>query len=209
MRDALLHSLRTVRLGALALYGASLSACALQPRPALHGIEPTRDTSAFVEVLKTILTDTTGELSVRPMHVDPRPLRNDRQVWEVSPTSVAPATHEEIEARKGALSALGIVAEETDIPANCGGTLRAPDPREDPHRGCPLLARIVIAVSRPRRGDESAATGAVPDSSKWTSRVLVTAISSGGVSVQARDYVIERSSAGWTFVRMRVAGWVE
>jgi hypothetical protein len=102
-----------------------------------------------------------------------------------------------------------MVADEADIPHNCGGTLRAPVRGDDSHKGCPSKDRLVVAVGWPRHGDAIAPANAAPDSSRWTFRVLVSAIGPAGYNVQASDYVLAHSGARWRFVGKKMAGWVE
>jgi hypothetical protein len=82
-------------------------------------------------------------------------------------------------------------------------------PGESRHKGCPSEARLVVAVSLPRPGDGTAPQNAAIDPRIWTTRVIVSGITSSGASAEIRDYVVERSDRGWRFVRMKILGYWE
>jgi hypothetical protein len=210
MTSSVLDSLRFMRgAGVGALVGMSFTACVWAQGSTARTTDPARDTSAFALVLRTVATDTALDISERPLHVDPRPLRNDRQVWEVSFRDFAPVSGEELEARKRVLVVLGLVADDADLSGNCAGTLSPPVPGVDAYKGCPSRERTVVAVGWPRRGDALAPAHATPDSNRWTVRVLVSSIGPTGYNVQSLDYVLEHARARWTFVGKKTVGWVE
>jgi hypothetical protein len=168
------------------------------------------DTSAFAALLRAIQNDTAGgRVSMRPLRVDPRPLRNDRQVWEVSTSTLASVSREELDERKQAIVSLGMVEDDADFQDNCGGTMSPATPGQNPHRDCPLNARIVISVGLPRRGDTVTGLATSADSNRWTVRVLVSTISSAGYNVRASDFLLERLGSQWQYLGKKVVGWVE
>jgi hypothetical protein len=127
-------------------------------------------------------------------------------VVDVYPAQLAPATSAELAAREWTIRALGMVPDEANMPKQCAGTM-VPD--TEAHRGCSQDTRFITLVGRPRRGDAMAPAGAVPDTSRWTARVLAWSISPSGFNVQSFDYVIEQRDGRWRFVAMTPIGWVE
>jgi hypothetical protein len=204
MRDRLLQSAH----GILGVVWASvtLTACVTAQQSPLRTADDSPDSSAFALVLRTVQVDTSRTWWLRPLHVDPRPLRNDRDVVDVYPSQLAPATSAELHTRERTIRALGMVPEEANLPKGCAGTMV---PVIEAHRGCPQDVRLIAVVGRPRRGDVMAPAGAAPDTSRWTARVLAWMVSPSGFNVQSYDYVIEQRDGRWRFVAMRPIGWVE
>jgi hypothetical protein len=180
----------------------------LAQRPAAHGARTAPDTSAFALLIRTAAADTSREWWQRRMHVNPRPLRNDREVTDVWPSEFAPAMRAELATRSRTIRALGMIVDETEKPKNCGGTL-SPTPRKHERDGCPSGGGVITLVGRPRRGDVLAPADGAPDTTRWTARVLRWSIGASGYNVFSADYVIERRDGRWRLVGIKPVGWVE
>jgi hypothetical protein len=177
---------------ACAVVIVSLAGCVSTQNPAFRPSDSASDTSSFALILETILADTSTDFSSRPLHVDPRPLERNRSIMAVTPTSLAPVSAEELEARNRTIVRLGMVADDAELPVGCVSSTSPSSAAQDGHLRCPSTNRSVIAVGYPL---------ALPDSNSWTSRILVSNIGPVGYNVVVLDFVIERVAGRWRYVR--------
>lgn len=159
------------------------------------------DVSAFAVVVKHELARLSG-----PIRVDPRPLRNDKDIIVVTEAVRAPATANEMAARRFVIRSIGVAEGDATLPANCAGS-ETPSPDPALRRGCPPEHRNVIAVGLPLAGDVT--TDSLPaalTAPRWSVRVIFAEIDPGGVAYFAIDYVLEERNGRLSFLKRRMVG---
>lgn len=202
-----------LRLAAIGVLAAGLLGCASSryrgATDRWRDDEVASDTSAFAAVLSAIVADTSAPWLPHSFHVDPRPLRNDRELFVVSTSSWASVTREEILERERTVRRLGLAADDAEVPAGCSGTLvPAPSP-ERPRPACPQHRHVVVAIGVPSRQDTRAPEVRLQDNSRLTMRVLVEDVGPDGRNTRAADCVIEGASGRWKVVGITLVRWTE
>jgi hypothetical protein len=186
----ILRSLLVFGIAGTELLPAVPTQCAPRPAPVRNTVA-TNDTSAFAAIVRWM-----AARQEYPFSVDLRPIRSD--VRDVTAETRATASTEVLSARREVLRALRIAEGQGDRPENCSSIMN-PDPpgSTELHRGCPATPRRVVSIAQPRplRVTVSAAGGAAD--TQWTSRVILAAMSPGGVSLEVSDYALHREGTRW------------
>jgi hypothetical protein len=194
---------------------AAVSACTHSPvTTAGNGpVEP--DSSAFVVVVKAMLSELARRdaarvpqyrMDPRVITVDPLPLRSDSAVEEVTSATRAAISTAELSARRSALRELGVQPGDAELPGDCAGTMQPYMPQLL-HRGCPAAARHVIAVALPRPDPAAALSDGSP--SRWRARLLKSYVGPRGFNTEIMDVLLERRENRWRAVGMVIIGYTE
>lgn len=167
-----------------------------------------QDTALLTAIARAVRSEAGWQRLV----VDPRPLRPDSQLFEVSGANFARTSREVLLAREAALRNMQV--EPGDAIAlgqneRCPGIFVLPERRgHDPHARCPREASYVVAVGLPRPGTGRLPSEEIYDRSRtlaaegyWAVRVVRTFVGPGGSSLTYYDYVVQKEDTGWRFIK--------
>ena len=167
-----------------------------------------QDTALLTAIVRAVRSEA-GPLR---LFVDPRPLRPDSQLFEVTRAKFGRTSPEVLQAREAALRNMHV--EPGDAVA-LGGNARCPGifvlperPGHNPHAQCPGERRYVVAVGLPRPGMGRLPNGGVYDRDRMLAaegysavRVVRTIVTPEGSSLAYYDYVMQKQAGGWKFVQ--------
>jgi hypothetical protein len=176
----------------------------------------------------TVVRRLQGEVRGLPLRVDPRALKPDPAIVELTPgvAAAAPNLVQPIpdplahgiprvrQQRSIALAQLGVAEGDIRAFSGCPGMLQGPDESDVPVAGCPSTSFAIAILALPREGgawwpgsqvDERASSPA----GVWSVRVIRREITTTGANMAAADYVLHRTADRvWTVdhvVRLLIA----
>jgi hypothetical protein len=162
----------------------------------------TGDTSAFAALARAVRDSVKGLTAI-----DPRPLRSDVSVVDVTDEWRRMPSSEELAARRKILTELKIEEADGNRPPACT-TIMEPYSADDYHRGCPKVSRKVASIADPVPLDSAGPARPAGDRA-WRARIVVAYIGSHGISLEIRDCLLRHRAAEWTVEKMQVTGFVE